>query len=313
MKLGLLFAGQGSQRPAMGKDFYEQYPAFRDIFDYLTEDEKRAAFDGPAEKLSDTRYTQPVMVAFAAGVTALLKEQGIKPDMTLGLSLGEYSALSAAEVFTPEETVNIVRKRAEAMSKASEGIDCAMMAVLGGERNLVEECCIEASNLTGKKVQAVNFNCPGQIVISGLTEAVEQASKLLMEKGIKRCLKLPVSGPFHTDFMKPAGAVLRNVFDRMENLEERPMRFPVVFNATGNMKKDEETIADLLVRQVSSPVLLEDSIRLMKKEGIDIALEIGPGKTLSGFVKKTASDIETLSIESACDFEDVMRQLTGAK
>ena len=220
MKLGLLFAGQGSQRPAMGKDFYEQYPAFRDIFDYLTEDEKRAAFDGPAEKLSDTRYTQPVMVAFAAGVTALLKEQGIKPAMTLGLSLGEYSALSAAEVFTPEETVNIVRKRAEAMSKASEGIDCAMMAVLGGERNLVEECCIEASNLTGKKVQAVNFNCPGQIVISGLTEAVEQASKLLMEKGIKRCLKLPVSGPFHTDFMKPAGAVLRNVFDHMENLEE---------------------------------------------------------------------------------------------
>lgn len=308
MKLGFLFAGQGSQKPGMGKDFYDKYEAFREIFDCLTEEEKQAAFEGPAEKLSDTRYTQPVMVAFAAGVTALLREKNIDPEMAAGLSLGEYSALSAAGVFSPQEAVSLVRKRAEEMSKAAEGVDCAMSAVLGLDRESVRQSCGEASEITGQKVQPANFNCPGQIVISGEKPAVEKAVELLTEKGAKRCMSLPVSGPFHTDFMKPAGEALEEVF---KNTNFGGMKFPVIFNAVGRKKNDDETVAQLLVKQVSSSVCFEDTIKLMEKEGIDTILEIGPGKALSGFVKKTAPGIKIFNIDTAEDFEKVSSELAA--
>ncbi len=306
MKPGFLFAGQGSQKTGMGKDFYEKYPSFKNIFDCLTEDEKLTAFEGPAEKLADTRCTQPVMVAFAAGVTALLEERGIKAEMAAGLSLGEYSALCAAGVFTPEEAVSIVRKRAEEMSRAAEGIDCAMSAVMGMEREAVTECCIAAAERTDKKVQPANFNCPGQIVISGETPAVCEAVSLLTEKGAKRCMKLPVSGPFHTEFMRPAGEALKEVFEKISFSE---MKIPVIFNAVGRCKREDETVAQLLVRQVSSPVLFEDSIKLMEKSGIDTIIEIGPGKALSAFVRKTAPNIRLFNIDAAEDFERVSAEL----
>ena len=306
MKIGLLFAGQGSQRIGMGKDFYDRYESFRKIFDLLSEDEKKAAFEGPLEKLSDTRYTQPIMVAFAAGVTRLLKDEGIKPDVAAGLSLGEYSALAAAEVFEPEKAIELVRFRAEEMYKASIGVDCAMSALIGADRHIAEECCALVSEETGEIVQPANYNCPGQIVISGEAGAVAAASELALARGVKRAVALPVSGPFHTEFMRPAGDALNEAFKRAA-FEE--MTFPGILKVLGRKKKDEETISDLLIRQVSSPVLFEDSLKSMEAEAVDIMIEIGPGKALSTFAKKTCRGIDMCNIDTADDFEEVIRKL----
>ena len=177
MKLGILFAGQGSQSVGMGKDFYEKSEKFHEIFDILPKEQREIAFEGPLAQLSDTRNTQPVMVAFAAGVLAellpALEEIGIKPAMAAGLSLGEYSALHSAGVFDAKTAVALVTKRANAMAKAAEGVDCAMKAVLGLDRELLEQCCEKAS--VKGSVQIANYNCPGQIVIAGEKEAVEAA------------------------------------------------------------------------------------------------------------------------------------------
>ena len=310
MKTGFLFAGQGSQKPGMGKDFYDIYPQFRRVFDMLKPEEKETAFSGPAEKLSDTRFTQPVMVAFAAGLTAVLRTYGIDAKMAAGLSLGEYSALCAAGVFTPEDAIKLVRIRAAEMYKAAMGIECAMTAVLGSDRKTVENCCKMASEVTSKWVQPANYNCPGQIVISGEKEAVQEASALLSQHGAKRCISLPVSGPFHTAFMEPAGKVLRK---ELAAINHGTMKFPVIFNATGAEKKESETIAELLVKQVSSPVYFEDSLRAMENAGIDTYIEIGPGKALSGFVSKTlgkkGNSVKVLNIETVSDLETVVKQL----
>ena len=306
MKLGILFAGQGSQKPGMGKDLYEASPLFRETFDLLPEEKKKLAFEGPMEELSDTRNTQPVLVAFAAGVMRELEKAGIKPEMAAGLSLGEYSALYAAGVFDEKTVIDLVTLRAEEMHKAAEGVDCAMYAVLGSERNILKECCDEASE--EGVVSMVNFNCPGQIVISGERRAVEKCAELVKEKGAKRCMPLPVSGPFHTEFMKPAGLALKKKF---EEITFNEMKFPVLFNATGEEKKEDETIPGLLVKQVSNSVYFEDSIRYMEKKGIDTVIEIGPGKTLSSFVRKTSRNIKCLNIENAEDLKKVIETLKG--
>ncbi|MBQ8563886.1 MAG: ACP S-malonyltransferase [Firmicutes bacterium] len=317
MKLGILFAGQGSQRVGMGRDFYDNYEDFRQVFDLLTEAQKTIAWEGPAEALNDTRNTQPIMVAFAAGVWALLRpvldQAGVKPQLAAGLSLGEYSALHAAGVFTAEEAVELVELRASAMAKSAEGMDCAMKAVLQLDRETLADCCLHASSTTGKIVQMANFNCPGQIVIAGDHEAVEEAARLASEAGAKRCLPLPVSGPFHTSYMAPAGEALASKFDEMSRivpLEQRmkQARFPVVHNATGlplHDGTDGQSIAVLLVKQVQSSVYFEDSLRYMAEKGVDTFLEIGPGKALSGFVNKTCPGAAVYNISTSTDFDNV--------
>ena len=313
MKLGLLFAGQGSQKVGMGADFYEQCPAFQHVFGLLPEDLQHIAFEGPMEALSDTRNTQPIMVAFAAGVMVELKARfevlGIEPVMAAGLSLGEYSALHAAGVFDAEIAIKLVQMRGQAMADAAKGIDCKMSAVLGLDREILAGCCKEAAETTGQAVSIANYNCPGQIVIAGEGPAVDKASELAVERGAKRCMPLPVSGPFHTKFMEPAGAKLAEVFGDMAFGE---MTFPVLFNAIGREKTDEETIADLLVRQVSSSVYFEDSIKAMADAGVDTIIEIGPGKALSGFVRKTCKDIKVLNIETVEDLDKVVVALKEA-
>lgn len=311
MKLGLLFAGQGSQKAGMGADFYAACPKFKETFDLLPENLRTIAFEGPMEVLSDTRNTQPIMVAFAAGVMAELKPRlevlGVKPEMAAGLSLGEYSALHAAGVFDAETAINLVTLRGQAMADAAKGIDCKMSAVLGLERDLLKACCEEASALGA--VSIANYNCPGQIVIAGVGPAVDKASELAIEKGAKRCMPLPVSGPFHTKFMEPAGEKLAEVFGEMAFGE---MEYPVLFNAIGRSKTAEENIADLLVRQVSSSVYFEDSIKAMAEAGVDTIIEIGPGKALSGFVRKTDKTIKVYSIETIEDLDKVVVALKEA-
>ena len=301
MKLAILYAGQGSQHPGMGKDLYEKYPAFRAAFDSteLDFDLHRVCFEDPEGVLNQTEYTQPCMVAFAAGVSAVLAEAGVKAGYLAGLSLGEYSALQAAGVFTAKQAIELAAYRGRAMADAAMGLDCAMIAVMNLDRDTLSACCAQAS--AAGVVQICNYNCPGQLVISGECNAVECAAQLAKEAGARRCIPLKVSGPFHTRLMAPAGQALERRF-AAEAFGE--MQTPVLFNCLGREKTDKDTIPALLVRQVQSSVYMEDTLRRLGELGVDHILEVGPGKALSGFVKKTlGAAVDCTAVETAAELE----------
>ena len=295
MKLAVLYAGQGAQHPGMGKEFYESSPAFRAAFDSaeLDFDLHRVCFEDPDGVLNQTEYTQPCMVAFACGVTAVLQQKGVRPAYVAGLSLGEYSALEAAGVFTAKQAVELAAYRGKAMAKAAEGIDCGMTAVLGLDRAALAECCEQAVELGC--VQVCNYNCPGQLVIGGKKAAVDKAAELAKAAGARRCIPLKVSGPFHTRLMAPAGDALAERF-RTENFGE--MKIPVLFNCLGREKADTDTVPALLVKQVQSSVHMEDTLRRLGELGVDHILEVGPGSALSGFVKKTLPGVPCVAVET---------------
>ena len=306
MKLAFLYAGQGSQHAGMGKDLYEEYAAFRAAFDAaeLDFDLEQVCFEDPDGVINDTRYTQPCMVAFAAGVTAVLNENGIWPDYAAGLSLGEYSALNAAGVFDAKTAIELTAFRGKAMAEAAEGIECGMTAVLGLDREALQACCDKAGAETGGVVEISNYNCPGQMAIGGEKAAVDAAAELAKAAGARRCLPLKVSGPFHTTLMHPAGEALA---DRFLLVDFQHMQVPVLFNCLGRQKKPEDSIPDLLVRQVQSSVYMEDTIRRLASLGVDTVLEIGPGKTLSGLVRKTVGDaITCYPVETVADLQAVL-------
>ena len=284
----------------MGADLYETFPAFRAVIDSapVEFDLKEVSFTDAAGVLNQTRYTQPCMVAFAAGMTAVLAERGIVPAAAAGLSLGEYSALHAAGVFDAATAVKLVAFRGRAMEEAARGIESAMMAVLGLDRVSLQVACDEASALGC--VVIANYNCPGQLVLGGEKAAVEKAAALAKERGARRCLPLKVSGPFHTPLMAPAGKALEEHFRSVDFAQPR---IPVIFNCLGDVKDDSVTIPELLVKQVQSSVFMEDSIRKMAAMGLDALVEIGPGKALSGFVKKTAPELPVYAVETVADVE----------
>ncbi|MGN0240746.1 MAG: ACP S-malonyltransferase [Candidatus Weimeria sp.] len=310
MKTAFLYAGQGSQTTGMGKDLYEKYPAFAAVYDAADRIKpglKDIIFENRDDALTRTENTQPALVAFAIGVTMLLAEKHIYPDVTLGLSLGEYSALYGASAFSAESAIRAVAFRGEAMRKAGEGGNWGMSAVLGLEAEKLEAVCKEAG------CYPTNYNCPGQIVISGEKDKVDKAGELAKEAGAKRVLPLHVSGPFHTPYMKSAGDALASY---LPDAEINPLRCRVFFNATGDdggvvpLTDQKDKITDLLVRQVQSPVRLEKSLNTLLKEGYDRFIEIGPGKTLSGFVKKCAkplgiTDYTIKTINTAEDIESL--------
>ncbi|MDM8238315.1 ACP S-malonyltransferase [Pseudoflavonifractor phocaeensis] len=308
MKLAFLYAGQGAQHVGMGRDLYEIYPAFRQVLDSapVDFDLKTLCFDGPEDQLNDTRYTQPCMVAFAAGVTALLREAGITPDYAAGLSLGEYSALQCAGVFDAKTAISLVAFRGQAMADAVQGRPCGMAAVLGMDRDALKAVCAEASD--AGVVECTNFNCPGQIVISGDAAAVDKAGELAKAAGAKRVLPLKVSGPFHTSLMAPAGDALREKF---QSVDFGTMEIPVLFNCLGDLKGEADTIPNLLEQQVQSSVYLEDTIRRLGELGVDTVVEIGPGRTLSGFVKKTVKGIKCYPVETAEELQAAIAALRG--
>ncbi len=310
--IGFVYAGQGSQYVGQGKDFYDTSEIFRTVFDRAVKtaseagasDIKMLSFEGPMEELSKTNNTQPAMAAFASGITAMLFEEGIRPDFSMGLSLGEYSALHAAGVFDADTLIKLLVARGRFMTEAAEGRDVSMSAVLGSTRELVEECCKKAEERFGgeKTASPSNYNCPGQIVISGDTEAIQVAEELLREGGTKRIKALKVSGPFHTRLMKSAGDALAVELQKAQYGE---MRSRVIFNCIGREKNASENIPDLLVKQVQSPVYLEDSIRYMGEQGVTTVIEIGPGKAIGKMIKKTCPDMNVISIDKAEDFQTV--------
>lgn len=308
MKVAFLYAGQGSQHVGMGQDLYEQYPQFREIFDnaQLDFDLKKLCFEGPEETLSQTQYTQPCMVAFAAGVTAILRDAGIRPELAAGLSLGEYSALHAAGVFDAQTAISLVAFRGKAMAEAVTGRPCGMAAILQLDRDKLQAACDGASD--AGVVEIANYNCPGQLVIAGDAAAVDKASLLAKEAGARRVVPLKVSGPFHTSLMSPAGDALREKFKTVHFGE---MDFPVLFNCKGDVMAEGDTIPALLERQVQSSVYMEDTIRRMAEMGVDTIVEIGPGKALSGFVRKTVKEIKTYPVETVKDLEAAIAALKG--
>jgi len=307
-KIGFVYAGQGSQVVGMGKSFYDNYQIAKDVYDNidLDIDVKKICFDGPTEELSTTSNTQPCMVTVAIIATRLLKENGIVPDYVAGLSLGEYSALNAAGVLTDNDAIDLVRFRGQAMERAAAGIESKMFAIIGLDRELLNEAVNEAKDLGF--VAIANYNCPGQLVIAGEVDAVTKASELALEKGARRAIPLNTSGPFHTELLAPASKELKEKFTTVTFNE---MQIPVVFNSSAKELEPGTSIAKMLEKQVMSSVYFEDSIRYMISKGVDTIIEIGPGKVLSGFIRKIDKSIKTYQVEDQASLEKTLMGLKG--
>jgi [acyl-carrier-protein] S-malonyltransferase len=305
MKIGFLFPGQGSQAVGMGKELVEKYGVAQDIFaradQALGFSLTNLIFEGPEEELRKTTNTQPAILTTSIAALAVLEKEGLKPEMTAGHSLGEYSALVAAGVIAFEDAVQLVRKRGAFMQEAVPLGEGSMAAIMGMDRAAVVDICEQASAVG--IVQAVNFNCPGQIVIAGAVKAVENAVELLKNAGAKRAIMLPVSAPFHCTMMKPAA---ENLGRELEKVKFYDAKIPVVTNINAKLLTDKDVIKAALVQQAASPVLWEDCMKTMVQEGIQTFVEVGPGKVLGGFTKKINKDAVMLNVE---DFNSLEKTL----
>ena len=304
-KIAFIFPGQGAQTCGMGQDFYEQTETAREVFDKASEilgfSMTELCFE-KNDRLDITEYTQPAMVtASIAMMKVFMERAGIRPDVTAGLSLGEYSAMAAAGVMSTEDAIRTVRQRGILMQEAVPAGIGAMSAVLAMDAEKIEEVIAPIDG-----VQIANYNCPGQIVISGRKEAVEAAAERLKEAGAKRVLPLNVSGPFHSCLLNEAGRKLGEV---LEQVTVHTPVIPYAANVTADYVTEAEAVKPLLVKQVSSSVRWEQSIRRMLADGIDTFIEIGPGRTLTGFMKKIDKNARALNIEKLEDIEKVKEAL----
>ena len=305
-KTAFLFPGQGSQSVGMGKALVEKYKVAADVFaaadQALGFSISKLCFEGPEEELRKTFNTQPAILTVSVAACRVLQEHGVEPDIAAGHSLGEYSALVAAGVLDFADAVRLVNKRGQFMQEAVPLGEGAMAAIIGGDRSKVVEICAQIEKEIGV-VQAVNFNCPGQIVIAGATAAVEKAAEALKAAGAKRAIMLPVSAPFHSTLLKPAAAKLAA---ELETVAFAAPKFPVVLNVNGKVATDPVEIKSLLVAQAASPVLWEDCVATVAELGATVSVEVGPGKVLTGFTRKIAPEVSTLNVE---DIESLQKTL----
>lgn len=307
-KIACIFPGQGAQYPGMGKEIADNYIEAMRIFDLASErlgiDMRKLCFEGNEEELKKTENTQPSILTASIAMLEVLRLRGIEPHMTAGLSLGEYSALVASKAISFVDAVALVKKRGKYMQEAVPAGEGTMAAIMGMEREAVSECLKMASGYG--VVEAANYNCPGQIVIAGHTKAVEHACTIMKEKGAKRAIMLPVSAPFHSSLLKPAGDKLAK---DLEDMDIRDNEMPVVSNVNAQVIMDRYQIKKCLIEQVSNSVLWEDSIRHMADLGVDTFIEVGPGKTLSAFVKKIDKSLYVYNVEDIESLENTIASI----
>lgn len=307
-KIAFIYPGQGAQKCGMGQDFYENSASAQAVYDMASEvlkdnmdiDMKDLCFH-ENDKLDLTEYTQAALVTTCLAMTKPLVEAGIRPDVTAGLSLGEYCAIAAAGGMKDEDAIRLVRKRGLLMQNtvpAGEGAMCAIMGMTGEE--------IEAVTDGMEGVSVANYNCPGQIVITGETRAVEAAAEKLKEAGAKRAVMLNVSGPFHSPMLKKAGEELAQV---LESVELSPLDVPYVTNVTAQQVTDISQTKELLAEQVSSSVRWQQSMENLIADGVDTFIEIGPGRTLAGFMRKISRDVTVYNVGTWADVEKVAESL----
>lgn len=297
-KTAFIFPGQGAQAAGMGKDFYEAYPKAAEIYDMASDllklDMKALCFEGN-DKLDLTEYTQAALVTTCLAMEKVLEEAGVKPDITAGLSLGEYCAIHAAGGMSAADAIRTVRERGILMQDTVPAGEGGMAAVLGMEAAAIEE---GLQGIEGAWI--ANYNCPGQIVITGRKAAVEKASQVLKEKGARRVLPLNVSGPFHSPMLEPAGEKL---LETLNQVEFTPLQIPYVTNVTAEPVTDIRLTKELLKQQVSSSVRWQQSMEYMLANGVDTFVEIGPGKTLTGFLRKIDRSAVVYQVGTCGDIE----------
>ena len=304
MKTAFLFPGQGAQKCGMGESFVKCDEAAKKVYEnasrLLDLDMEELVFT-ENKKLDMTEYTQAAMVTTGIAMLKVIEKTALKADVCAGLSLGEYEALYLAGAISEEDAIVLARHRGKLMQEAVPLGVGTMAAVLNLDAAVIEDCLKDIEN-----VWIANYNCPGQIVISGTVEAVEKAGEKLKEAGAKRVLPLNVSGPFHSGLLKPAGDKL---YEYLKNVEIKKPTIPYVANYTAEFVYDDKDIKELLRKQVFGSVRFEQSIRNMLKEGVDTFIEIGPGKVLGGFVKKIDKEVKVYSIETVEDMNNVIKEL----
>ena len=307
-KIAFIYPGQGAQKAGMGKDFYENSPLARDIYDRASEclelDMRALCFE-KNDLLDQTEYTQAAMVTTCLAMTAVLNEQGAEADVTAGLSLGEYCAIAEAGAMDLLDAIRLVRVRGQLMQHTVPTGEGAMAAVLGMDADQIDAVIEPIANVT-----VANYNCPGQIVITGGTAGIEQASKTLKEAGAKRVVSLNVSGPFHSPMLRSAGEKLGKELSAVQLGE---LKIPYVTNVTAEYVTDSSEIRELLTRQVYSPVRWEQSIRKMIAQDVDTFVEIGPGRTLTGFLRKIDRNVTVYQVNTWEDSKQIMEELWQRK
>ena len=297
-KTAFMFPGQGAQYVGMGKDFYDALPVCREMFELAGQasglDVAGLCFE-ENDKINITEYTQIAMLAVEVAILKAIEEKGVTADVTAGLSLGEYGALAASGVMSPADVFKVVRQRGIYMQEAVP-TGGAMTAVMGLDAETIERICEETEGI----VSIANYNCPGQIVITGEEAAVSAAAEKLSAAGAKRCVPLKGSGPFHSQMLSGAGEKLGNV---LEEVTIQEIRIPYIANVTAEYVQDRGQVKELLKKQVSSSVRWQQTIERMIADGVDTFIEIGPGKTLSGFMRKINRDVKTINIEKLEDLD----------